>query len=211
MFVTRLAVVLFLLSFVLFTVVLPTLRHRRATGRTGYVAGRTASPVHSVAVEGLRTVVFGLLAWTVLVVTRPPEALGIWRLPSLFWPGLVCMAAGQLVVAAGQRAMGTSWRVGIDTGERTALVTGGPFRWVRNPIFSGMLLAALGLVALTPSPWTLCGWLFLLFVLALQVRLEEQHLLVHHGEAYARYAAEVGRFLPRVGRLTATAGTGMPG
>ncbi|MET9817324.1 MULTISPECIES: hypothetical protein [unclassified Streptomyces] len=40
--------------------------------------------------------------------------------------------------------MGASWRVGVDVGERTALITGGPFAYVRNPIFTAMAVTGLG-------------------------------------------------------------------
>ena len=40
-----------------------------------------------------------------------------------------------------------------------------------------------------------------LALFGVQTRTEEQHLLRTHGEGYRAYAASVGRFLPRVGRL----------
>jgi protein-S-isoprenylcysteine O-methyltransferase Ste14 len=56
-----------------------------------------------------------------------------------------------------QLAMGTSWRIGVDPEERTALVTDGPFALVRNPIFSAMLPTALGLALLVPSWVSIAG------------------------------------------------------
>ena len=65
-----------------------------------------------------------------------------------------------------------------------------------------MLLMLLGLVLLTPSPWSFMGWLWAATLTALQVRVEERHLVALHGEAYARYASRVGRFVPCLGRLS---------
>jgi protein-S-isoprenylcysteine O-methyltransferase Ste14 len=45
-------------------------------------------------------------------------------------------------------------------------------------------------------------------LVSLQVRLEERNLLRIHGKAYLAYAARVGRFLPWVGRLRPSSGTG---
>jgi protein-S-isoprenylcysteine O-methyltransferase Ste14 len=45
------------------------------------------------------------------------------------------------------------------------------------------------------------GWLQAAMVIAMQVRLEEQHLLHLHGRTYAEYAAKVGRFVPGVGKI----------
>jgi protein-S-isoprenylcysteine O-methyltransferase Ste14 len=98
--------------------------------------------------------------------------------------------------------MGESWRIGVDPAERTDLVTSGPFALVRNPIFAAMLPTGLGLALLVPSWVSLAGLAGLIATLELQVRVvEEPHLLRAHGEAYARYAARVGRFLPGIGRI----------
>jgi protein-S-isoprenylcysteine O-methyltransferase Ste14 len=93
--------------------------------------------------------------------------------------------------------------VGVDPSERTVLRSDGPFRWVRNPIFSWMILAASGLALLVPNAASLVGLAALVVGIELQVRLvEEPYLLRTHGAAYAGYAARTGRFLPGVGRLS---------
>jgi protein-S-isoprenylcysteine O-methyltransferase Ste14 len=99
-------------------------------------------------------------------------------------------------------ALGDSWRVGVPRDEHTALVTNGPFAWVRNPIFTAMLISAAGLLLLVPNLAALGAWTAMLVGLEIHVRLvEEPHLLNMHGDAYAKYAARVGRFWPYLGRL----------
>jgi protein-S-isoprenylcysteine O-methyltransferase Ste14 len=111
-------------------------------------------------------------------------------------------ALGLAAVVASQQAMGRSWRIGVDEEEQTALITGGPFNVVRNPIFTAMIATQLGLALLVPSPLALAGVVLLLVSLELQTRLvEEPYLLRRHGGAYAAYARRVGRFLPGLGRL----------
>jgi protein-S-isoprenylcysteine O-methyltransferase Ste14 len=117
--------------------------------------------------------------------------------------------AGTLLTLAGiagtlhaQLEMGTSWRVGVDPNERTALRTDGPFRLVRNPIFSWMILAAAGLALLVPNAAGLGALAALVVGIELQVRLvEEPYLARTHGEPYARWAGRTGRFLPGIGLL----------
>ncbi len=75
------------------------------------------------------------------------------------------------------------------------------FKFVRNPIYTGVLIGLAGLTLLTPAPWTVSGWLVALLVVAMQARLEEEHLSQLHGETYSDYASSVGRFLPGLGRL----------
>jgi len=101
-----------------------------------------------------------------------------------------------------QFAMGTAWRIGVDAGERTTMVASGPFRWVRNPIFTSMLIGTVGLALLVPSIVSLLAVVTLVAGLELHVRcVEEPYLLRTHGATYRRYAERTGRFLPSVGRL----------
>lgn len=116
--------------------------------------------------------------------------------------GLVLAAAGVVGTFLAQLAMGDAWRIGVAPEERTELVTRGPFRLVRNPIYSAMLPTVLGLALMVPSVVALLAFLALVVALELQVRVvEEPHLLRTHGDAYAEYGARVGRFVPGVGLL----------
>ena len=73
---------------------------------------------------------------------------------------------------------------------------------MRNPIFSGAALTAAGLALVVPNVLSLAMLVLFVAGLEIQVRLvEEPYLLRVHGEAYRRYAARTGRFLPGVGRL----------
>jgi protein-S-isoprenylcysteine O-methyltransferase Ste14 len=116
--------------------------------------------------------------------------------------GAALTLAGIAGTLHAQLAMGESWRVGVDRGERTALRTGGPFALVRNPIFSWMITAAAGLALLVPNAASLLALGALVLGIELQVRLvEEPHLLATHGEAYASWAERTGRFFPGIGKL----------
>lgn len=116
--------------------------------------------------------------------------------------GVVLFVAGLLGTFGAQVAMGTAWRIGVDPQERTDLVTDGPFALVRNPIYSAMLPATLGLALMVPSAVALAGLLVLWLGLELQVRVvEEPYLRRVHGEGYVAYARRVGRFVPGLGRI----------
>jgi protein-S-isoprenylcysteine O-methyltransferase Ste14 len=79
-------------------------------------------------------------------------------------------------------------------------VTDGAFAVVRNPVFSAMLVAGLGLALMVPNAIAVLGFVGLVAAIELQVRsVEEPHLRRLHGSAYAAYADHVGRFVPGVG------------
>ncbi len=78
----------------------------------------------------------------------------------------------------------------------TALVSGGPFRVSRNPMYLGLLLVLIGWAVLLGSPWSLAGPVaFVLYIQRLQIIPEERVLALKFGEVYAQYCARVRRWL----------------
>jgi protein-S-isoprenylcysteine O-methyltransferase Ste14 len=115
--------------------------------------------------------------------------------------GTVLVVGGTALTVTGQLAMGDSWRAGVVPGERTELVTSGPFRLVRNPIFTGTFVTTAGLILLLPNPLTVAMLGLCSTAWQIQVRLvEEPHLVATHGARYRDYAARTGRFFPFLGR-----------
>ncbi|WP_437636305.1 methyltransferase family protein [Sorangium sp. So ce854] len=181
-----------------------SLRQRRATGSTGF-RGISGPPGSLPWIGGV------LFALAVLLGLAAPVAeLAGWIGP-LAEPGPLLVGLGAVATLAGilgtlwsQGAMGESWRIGVSEAERTKLVTRGPFAVVRNPIFSFMMLAALGITLVLPNAAALASFMALVTAIELQVRVvEEPYLLRSHGDAYAAYCAKVGRFLPGLGLGTA--------
>jgi protein-S-isoprenylcysteine O-methyltransferase Ste14 len=122
--------------------------------------------------------------------------------------GAVLAVVGIAATLAAQLAMGASWRPDVDPKVRTALVTSGLFRLVRNPIFTATAATAAGLALVVPN--LVAAAMLMAFVAALQVQVrlvEEPYLARVHGTAWERYAARTGRFLPWVGRYRPGAGS----
>ena len=111
--------------------------------------------------------------------------------------GVALFAIALAWVLIAQLQMGASWRIGIDHGRATALIDHGFFAWSRNPIFLGTRVALLAALLMVPTAITLCAAVALELLMQFQVRLEEQHLLQLHGDAYRNYCARVRRWLGR--------------
>ena len=115
--------------------------------------------------------------------------------------GVALVILGIVGTLVAQWAMGASWRGDVDPEVRTALVTTGPFRYVRNPILTATTVTTIGLFLLVPNVLSVAMLAAVLLAQQIQVRLvEEPYLLRVHGDAYREYAARTGRFLPGIGR-----------
>lgn len=91
----------------------------------------------------------------------------------------------------GERALYTSDR------EEYALATGGPYRWVRHPMYVSKMFFGLFLFLAT-GIWLTVITLVAAASLPAQVRGEEEMLHELFGDVYDDYAARTGRFFPKV-------------
>ncbi|WP_104524507.1 methyltransferase family protein [Blastococcus atacamensis] len=201
------ALVLYVVALVVLFGVRSWVQHRR-TGTTGFrgISGTPADAGWWGGVLFVAAIVLGL-AGPLLAVTGTVAADPH---PVLAAVGLLLALVGFAATLAGQAGMGASWRIGVDDAERTDLVTTGVFGYVRNPIFTAMAVAQVGMLLLVPTWLSVAALLALIVAVELQVRaVEEPYLRLVHGQAYAAYAARTGRFLPGIGldRHQSPAGT----
>jgi protein-S-isoprenylcysteine O-methyltransferase Ste14 len=76
----------------------------------------------------------------------------------------------------------------------------GPYRYVRNPMYSGIFLLGPSL-GLALGTWLLPIAATVMFlILARRTRIEEMYLIAHFGDQYREYMTRVGRFFPRFTR-----------
>jgi protein-S-isoprenylcysteine O-methyltransferase Ste14 len=109
--------------------------------------------------------------------------------------GLTLVASVALFVSCGQRFMqaGTPFR---PTSPTTAIVSEGPYRFSRNPMYLGMAGLLAGLGVLLGSPCFAAGLIVFLVVIHFGVVLrEERYLESLHGETYRQYKRQVRRWV----------------
>ena len=115
----------------------------------------------------------------------------------------VTLVAGWLLIVLGLGVM--LWAVWTFTRARTsvlpfrpasAMVTSGPYRFSRNPMYVGLTLLYVGLALLTGMAWPLVMLpLALVALTGLVIRREERYLEGAFGGEYAAYRARVRRWL----------------
>jgi protein-S-isoprenylcysteine O-methyltransferase Ste14 len=184
--------------------------HYRRTGSTGFrgLFGRVGSLEWLGGALFVVALVAGPAA-PILDLTGTLRPLGcaaaaLWRVC-----GVALYVTGVAGILWAQFAMSESWRIGVDRSERTRLALKGPFRFVRNPIFTSMTAALAGVALMVPNIAAGLALLALVAGLETHVRVvEEPYLLRTHGEAYRRYLACTGRFLPGIGRKAVQGGAG---
>jgi protein-S-isoprenylcysteine O-methyltransferase Ste14 len=146
------------------------------------------------------------------VLIRPPVLFALclaagalleWALPPARfedpwrWPVGIALFVGGLALAGS--AMRQFRRAGTNVPTwkpTTALVTGGPYRFTRNPIYIGLSLIHLGIAALAGSLWIALMLLPVLAVLHFGIVLrEERYLERMFGEDYRAYRSRVRRWI----------------
>jgi protein-S-isoprenylcysteine O-methyltransferase len=102
----------------------------------------------------------------------------------------------QIMVLWTVRTLGRFLIPGLAVFRDHVLVTSGPFRWLRHPLYSGALALWLG-AALGTLNWLLLAlWPLLVAAIIKELPVEEAMLRAKFGAAYDAYAAQTGRLVP---------------
>ncbi|HEX8222028.1 MAG TPA: isoprenylcysteine carboxylmethyltransferase family protein [Chloroflexia bacterium] len=157
--------------------------------------------LHAVSLESDRGSALAVLASAAVSWALAMGASVVRQLPIgadwVRWAGLGVMAAG-----LGLRVFAILWLgpmftrlVQILPGHR--LVTSGPYRFVRHPSYSGLLLFFIG-VGIASGDWVAVAIMAVVPTLGVvyRIRVEERALLEAFGEEYRAYMDRVGSLLP---------------
>ena len=159
---------------------------------------------HTEGVYGLSSILFRLVFVGIGIVTIanviPSAATFLTPLDwleheILRWLGWVILLTSLFIVIVAQINMGSAWRIGVDTSQKTTLITNGVFQYSRNPIFLAIRMCFFGLLLVLPTAWSLMLWALGDAMIQVQVRLEEQYLFETFGEQYQRYFESVRRWI----------------
>jgi len=112
---------------------------------------------------------------------------------------LAWLSAGMIFWAI--HTLGRQWAVAARLVEGHELVTGGPYQFVRNPIYTGLFAITLATAGVLSQPWTIAvGAPLFLAGTMVRVRAEERLLRARFGPRYDEFARRVPALLPRLRR-----------
>ena len=113
-----------------------------------------------------------------------------------FWAGAMLTVAGLLFTVSARLHLGRNWSGIVTVKEGHELVTGGPYRFVRHPIYSGLLLAFVG-SGLARGEWRgVVAVALVLWALWRKLRVEERWMRERFGAAYEAYSERVAALVP---------------
>jgi len=117
------------------------------------------------------------------------------------WLRLVGLPLGLLTVAWlfwMLRTLGPNLTDTVTVRANATLVTGGPYRWVRHPMYLGVALLILSISLLTANAFISIAGALCVVMQVLRTTTEEAKLVERFGDDYRQYASRTGRFLPRL-------------
>jgi protein-S-isoprenylcysteine O-methyltransferase Ste14 len=125
------------------------------------------------------------------------EQIVIPRTEGMLWSGVAFTAMGVLISVWARLALGSNWSGVVTLKENHELIRNGPYRWIRHPIYTGMLVSFAGTAIVDGR---LRGWLGLAIVWVtfyFKARREERFLREEFGPRFAEHTRKTGMFLPK--------------
>ena len=148
----------------------------------------------SIVVTAAFCLLFGRGLWPHWLLQRVlPEPDTAW-----LWTGLVLTAVGVVFAILARLWIGRNWSGTITIKEQHELIQSGPYRIVRHPIYTGLLLAYLGTAIAHGELRGLVGFFLLFLGFGLKLRMEEKFMVQQFGNAYLDYKRRVKALVPFV-------------
>ncbi|MGH9486046.1 MAG: methyltransferase family protein [Terriglobales bacterium] len=112
--------------------------------------------------------------------------------------GVVLTVVGLAGAIWARRALGGNWSSAVSAKQGHELVQDGPYRWVRNPIYTGLTLMFLGTALVVGRRSSMLA--LLLVVIAYWIKLRQEERVMHREfpEAYPAYRRRVKALVPFV-------------
>jgi protein-S-isoprenylcysteine O-methyltransferase Ste14 len=158
---------------------------RRAESAWSRVLHFSLLSVSGLLVYGPRLVPWSECHWTSVA----------WRAASL-----ALQVAGVLLAVFARMHLGRNWSGAVEVKAHHQLVSSGPYRVVRHPIYSGILMAIAGSAGAAASCEALAAIALGAVAYLRKVRLEERTLEESFGMEYVAYRRRTGALLPPLRR-----------
>jgi len=173
------------------------LYYTRRGGEPGEKVSRTR--VEPLSRWALLAFFYALMVIPGFVYVFAPHRMRWARLPLPTWLRRLGVALGivnLLLFAWTHHALRRAWSLRLVIKEKQPLVTSGPYRWVRHPMYTSIFGSALA-ASLLSATWLMgLGVVGTSISIAARVGDEEALMIEEFGDQYRAYMQRTGRFLP---------------
>jgi protein-S-isoprenylcysteine O-methyltransferase Ste14 len=149
---------------------------------------------------GLSAATLGLaVVPAVYVATGIPRAADYVPNNIAVLAGTAVYLAALLVFRLSHKSLGKNWSISLDIREKHRLISSGPYRLVRHPMYTSFLLMAIGQALLLPN-WivALAGILGVTILVSLRLKKEEAMMLEVFDKEYESYMHRTKRMIPYI-------------
>ncbi|HUJ81552.1 MAG TPA: isoprenylcysteine carboxylmethyltransferase family protein, partial [Candidatus Acidoferrales bacterium] len=112
--------------------------------------------------------------------------------------GIALTAAGVAFAIWARAHLGKYWSGDVTIRQEHRLIRTGPYKYIRHPIYSGMLLALVGTVLVIGEFRAIIGFAIILLGFVKKARKEESFLQTQFGAGFEEHKRMTGFFLPRL-------------
>ena len=149
----------------------------------------------------VRWIIFVVAFLLLRISSRVGHNLATTLLPHsvvLLTLGVIMNIAGVVIAIMARRTLAGNWSSGVVLKENHELITTGLYSYVRHPIYTGILLMALGTALVNGTLASIALFVIVLAFLTYKAVKEEQLLTQHFPNEYPAYKARVKRIVPFV-------------
>lgn len=167
---------------------------------------RTRRAGHKTVIEERRrysmwlSILIGYAVLTVFLYIFAPQTLAWAAVPLAGWVrimGWILSIGALLWFVWIHRSLGSNLSTRLAIKDCQVLVTDGPYRRIRHPMYSAFFVLHIAVFFLTANWFIGASWMAgLTLIILLRVRREEEMLLDRFGDQYGAYMRRTGRFLP---------------
>lgn len=166
------------------------------------VASRKATQFRESVSSRLSYTILTVLAFYLMFAHDVPRD---WLRIHLFHATLATQALAVVLTAAGigfafwaRAYLGRNWSGAVTVKVDHQLIRTGPYRWVRHPIYTGMILAMIGTAIARTEVRGLVAIVLLYAGFKIKSRIEEHTMMNTFGEQYHAYSQSTGAILPKL-------------
>jgi len=190
-----------LMLIMIFNRILPALRARQSGVRLS--PDREAIKNEGMFFFAFRVATGVLLAAVLVIYTFFPAFASVFQFPLASewrWAGVIISSIFLLLWIYSQQILAKNWSANLRIQKDHTLVTSGPYRVMRHPIYTSMIFWSIGLALFTAYAFFVAFAVVVILWTPPRIAKEEKLLIDHFGTEYLDYMKTAGRYFPKFKR-----------